>query len=176
MGSVSWPPWKMDEKLKNENMQKRAVSSVYVIFWEQSGQAGVQNGAMLAVVKFSKFSSSQAARGINPLTKILRTFLNAMHHVFCLSVYWNQLWTTAYWSRRQLVPATLHATLWKLRLHRRQLRNYILGKWRVRSVVFVNYSGGKVVIFVCQLRTRSTLVHVTRPIGLSGLFNEAWVT
>jgi len=27
------------------------------------------------VVKFSKFSSPQAARGINPLTKILRTFL-----------------------------------------------------------------------------------------------------
>jgi len=27
------------------------------------------------VVKFSKFSSPQAARGIDPLTKILRTFL-----------------------------------------------------------------------------------------------------
>jgi len=42
-------PGKMDEKLKSENMQKRAV------FCE-------------------KFSSPQAARGIDPLTKILRTF------------------------------------------------------------------------------------------------------
>ena len=37
----------MDEKLKSESMQKRAVFYVYVIFWEQSGQAGVENGAML---------------------------------------------------------------------------------------------------------------------------------
>ena len=36
---VSWPPGKMDEKLKSENMQKRAVVYVYVILWEQSGQA-----------------------------------------------------------------------------------------------------------------------------------------
>ena len=28
-------------------MQKVAVSYVYVIFWEQSQQAGVENGAML---------------------------------------------------------------------------------------------------------------------------------
>ena len=35
------PPRKMDEKLKGENMQKRAIFYVYVIFWEQSGQAGV---------------------------------------------------------------------------------------------------------------------------------------
>jgi len=31
-------PWKMDEKLKSENVQKRAVFYVYVIFREQSGQ------------------------------------------------------------------------------------------------------------------------------------------
>ena len=37
----------MDEKLKSEYMQLRAVFYVYVIFWEQSGQAGVENGAML---------------------------------------------------------------------------------------------------------------------------------
>jgi len=37
----------MDEKLKRENMQKRAVFYVYVIFWEQSGQAGVENGTVL---------------------------------------------------------------------------------------------------------------------------------
>jgi len=37
----------MDEKLKSENMQKRAVFGAYVILSEQSGQAGVENGAML---------------------------------------------------------------------------------------------------------------------------------
>jgi len=40
---------KMDEKLKSENMQKRAVFYAYVIFREQSGQAGVENGAMLTI-------------------------------------------------------------------------------------------------------------------------------
>ena len=34
---VSWPPGKMDEKFNSENVQKR----------EQSGQADVENGAML---------------------------------------------------------------------------------------------------------------------------------
>jgi len=38
----------MDEKLKSENLQKRAVFNVYIMFWEQPGQAGVENGAMLA--------------------------------------------------------------------------------------------------------------------------------
>ena len=42
----------MDEKLESENMQKRAVFYVYVIFWEQSGQAGVDNGAMLTTYLF----------------------------------------------------------------------------------------------------------------------------
>ena len=37
----------MDEKFKSENMQKRTVFYVYVIFWEQPGQAGVENGHML---------------------------------------------------------------------------------------------------------------------------------
>jgi len=46
MGSADLPG-KKDEKLKSENMQKRALFYVYVIFWEQSGQAGVENGAML---------------------------------------------------------------------------------------------------------------------------------
>jgi len=50
---VSWPlPGKIDEKLKNENMQKRAVFYVYVILCGQSGQAGVQNGAMLTTYLF----------------------------------------------------------------------------------------------------------------------------
>jgi len=42
----------MDEKLKSENMQKRAVFYVYVIFREQSRQAGVDNGAMLTTYFF----------------------------------------------------------------------------------------------------------------------------
>ena len=49
---VSGLPGKMDEKLKSENMQKRAVFYVYVIFYEQSGQAGVENGAMLTTYLF----------------------------------------------------------------------------------------------------------------------------
>ena len=42
----------MDEKLKNDNVQKRAVFYVYVIFWEQSWQAVVDNGAMLTTYLF----------------------------------------------------------------------------------------------------------------------------
>jgi len=42
----------MDGKLKSENMQKRAVFYVYVILSEQSGQAGVENGAMLTTYLF----------------------------------------------------------------------------------------------------------------------------
>jgi len=68
----------MDEKLKSENMQKEQFS-VFMLYCErQSRQAGVENGAMLTtyfsdigpyfrmhhfVVKFSIFSSPQAARG-----------------------------------------------------------------------------------------------------------------
>ena len=48
----------MDEKLKSENMQKRAVFYVYVIFW---GQIGVENGAIVV-----RFSSPQAAREQSP--------------------------------------------------------------------------------------------------------------
>ena len=40
------------KKIKSENMQKRAVFYVYVIFSEQSGQAGVENGAMLTTYLF----------------------------------------------------------------------------------------------------------------------------
>ena len=39
---VSWPPGKIDEKMKSENMQKRAVSMFMLLFWEQSRQAGVE--------------------------------------------------------------------------------------------------------------------------------------
>ena len=46
MGSAD-APGKMDKKLKSENMQKRAVFYAYVISREQSGQADVENDAML---------------------------------------------------------------------------------------------------------------------------------
>jgi len=46
------PPGKIDEKLKSENMQKGAVFYVYAIFGEKSGQAGVENGAMLTTYLF----------------------------------------------------------------------------------------------------------------------------
>jgi len=78
----------MDEILKSENMQKRAVFYVYVIFREQSGQAGVENGAMLTTYlfryssectisksNFQNFLRLRRQGGIDPLTKILRTFL-----------------------------------------------------------------------------------------------------
>jgi len=42
----------MDKKLKSENMQKEQFSYVYVIFCEQSGQAGVENSAMLTTYFF----------------------------------------------------------------------------------------------------------------------------
>jgi len=42
----------MDEKIKSENMQKRAGFYVYATFWEQSGQADVENGAMLTTHLF----------------------------------------------------------------------------------------------------------------------------
>jgi len=45
-------PGKTDEKIKSENMQTRAVFYVYVIFCEQSGQAGVENGAVLTTYLF----------------------------------------------------------------------------------------------------------------------------
>jgi len=48
----------MDEKLESENMQKTAVFYVYVIFWEQSGQAGVENGAMLTTYLFRNTSEA----------------------------------------------------------------------------------------------------------------------
>jgi len=41
----------MDEKLKSENMQNQQFS-VFVIFLEQSGQADVENGAMLTTNLF----------------------------------------------------------------------------------------------------------------------------
>jgi len=78
----------MDEKLKSENMQKRAVFGAYVILSEQSGQAGVENGAMLTtfiqiyfrmhhfVVKVKKKICLRRQGGIDPLTKILRSFLS----------------------------------------------------------------------------------------------------
>jgi len=83
-------PWKTDEKLKSENMRNRAVFYVFVIFSEQSGKAGVENGARLATylfrytsectISWSNFQNCLRLRqqeGNDPLTKILRTFLIA---------------------------------------------------------------------------------------------------
>ena len=65
-------PWKNGWKIKKRKHAKWAVFYVSVIFWEQSGQADVENGAMLTtylfrmhilIVKFSNFSSPQAASG-----------------------------------------------------------------------------------------------------------------
>ena len=80
---VSWPPGEMDEKLKSDNMQKRAV---FWIYWEQSGQAGVENGAMLTTIYsdllqnapfrsqiFKTFFALGGKGALTPLTKILRT-------------------------------------------------------------------------------------------------------
>jgi len=92
-------PWKkMNKKVKKRKHAKRAVFYVYVIFWEQSGQAGAENGAMLTTYLFRytvlqnapfrsqifKIVFALALRrqgGIDPLTKILRTFLHT--HYFC---------------------------------------------------------------------------------------------
>jgi len=78
----------VNEKLKSENMQKGAVFYVYVIFREQSGQAGVENGAMLTTYLFRYtsectspwqifkiFFASGGKGALTPLTKIPRTFL-----------------------------------------------------------------------------------------------------
>jgi len=75
----------------SENMQKRAVFYVYAIFLEQPGQADVENGAVLTTylfrytsectISWSDFRNFLPLRrqgGIDPLTKILRTFLFAV--------------------------------------------------------------------------------------------------
>ena len=82
------PPGKMDEKLKSENMQKKSsfLCLCYILRAIRAGRCRERRHAdhifiqvyfrmHHLVVKFSKFSSPQAARGIDPLTKILRTFL-----------------------------------------------------------------------------------------------------
>ena len=72
---VSCPSWKMDEKLKSENTQKRAVFCVcYILRAIKAGRCREQRYADHIfiqiyfrmhhfVVKFSKFSSPQVARG-----------------------------------------------------------------------------------------------------------------
>ena len=78
----------MDEKIKKRKHAKTAVSYVYVTFWEQSWQEGVENGAMLTTALFrytsectislSNFQNCLRLRrqgGIDPLNKIPRTFL-----------------------------------------------------------------------------------------------------
>jgi len=41
---ASWPPWKSGWKIKKRNMQNK---SSFLNIWEQSGQAGVENSAVL---------------------------------------------------------------------------------------------------------------------------------
>ena len=87
MGSADPPPaGKMDEKLKYENMQKRAVCLCYILRAISAGRCRERRYAdhiftqiyfrlRHFVVELTKFSSPQAARGTDPLTKIPRTFL-----------------------------------------------------------------------------------------------------
>ena len=77
---VSWPPWKNGWKIKKrKHAKKRALFYVHVIFWEQSGQAGVENGAMLTTYlfrytlectisqsNFQNFLRLRRQRGIDP--------------------------------------------------------------------------------------------------------------
>ena len=98
MGSATWPPpWKMDEKLKSENMQKKQYSE-WGWGWSDTSDDWLVKLMIIIVViiidnypssrvslfKFSKFSSSQAA--LIPLTKILRTPLGCILRL-SLSMY-----------------------------------------------------------------------------------------
>jgi len=64
MGSTD-PPEKMDKKLKNENMQKRAIRADRCKERRYADHIFIQIYFRMHhfVVKFSKFSSPQAARG-----------------------------------------------------------------------------------------------------------------
>ena len=86
---VSWLQLEKWMKIKKREHAKRAVFYVYVIFWEQSGQAGVENGAMLTTYLFRYilqnapfrsqiFFASGGKGALTPLTKILRTFLSVL--------------------------------------------------------------------------------------------------
>ena len=98
----------LDEILKSENMQKRAV---FWIFWEQSGQEGVENGAMLTTylfrhtseytISWSNFPNFLRLRrqgGIDPLTKILRT---------SLITYWARTFAKADGQTENIMPPAL---------------------------------------------------------------------
>jgi len=94
--SGKWGPWKNGWKIKK---RKHAVFYVYVIFWKQSGQAGVENGAIcwphicsdilqnapFRSQIFKIFFASGSKGALTPLTKILRTFLTAAFHVSPMS-------------------------------------------------------------------------------------------
>ena len=68
-------PWKMDEKLTSENMQKRAVFYIFVTVWEKSGQTDVENGAIYSDIlqnapfcsqMFKNFLRLRRQGGIDP--------------------------------------------------------------------------------------------------------------
>ena len=82
------PPGKIDEKLKSENMQKKSsfLRLCYILRAIRAGRCRERCYADHIfiqiyfrmhhfIVKFSKCSSPQPAGGIDPPTKILRTFL-----------------------------------------------------------------------------------------------------
>jgi len=52
MGSADPPPGKMDDRLKSENMQKRAVVMFMLYFESNQGRHDVENGAMLTTCLF----------------------------------------------------------------------------------------------------------------------------
>jgi len=106
-------------------MQKRAVFYVYVIFWEQSGQAGVENGAMLNTYLFRYtaplcsqifkiFFVSGGKGALTPLTKILRTFLVKP---WALPIPSHMVKHREYRSRYAVATLDHHVVHWDARIH-----------------------------------------------------------
>ena len=116
---VSWPPWKDGWKIKKrKHAKKRTVFCVYVIFWEQSGQAGVENGVMLTtsdILQNAPFRSqiffAWGGKGaLTPLTKILRTPLRAVPTA-CIAVCLRLVDICASWLTACLLVLT--ARVWR---------------------------------------------------------------
>ena len=87
-GQLTPPPGKMEEKLKSENMQKKSsfLCICYILRAIRAGRCRERRYADHIfiqiyfrmhhfVVKFSKFLRLRRQGGIDPLTKILRTFM-----------------------------------------------------------------------------------------------------
>jgi len=91
---VSWPPWKNGWKITKRKHAKKSTFPClrYILRAIREGRCRERRYADHIfiqiyfrmhhfVVKFSKFSSPQAARGIDPLSKIMRTFLRSLAHL-----------------------------------------------------------------------------------------------